>query len=177
MVGELKVPLNTTPVGRPLVPLPLRLNEPPAAKVAPAARLPVIREPVVKLTAPRLPVTGPPNRPVTAVRVEAFRVNSEPLLVIWPPLLLKLVLLAHAAMGRANMMSKMRIDMADFVIDIEPHSEGTVRRTPFLELSSCSILCLSEIQSIPPCLYFTLWIQVPSPIPKTSRQDATWTTD
>jgi hypothetical protein len=51
-------------------------NEPPAANVAPAAKLPVVRIPVVKLKDPRLPLNDPPLKPFTLITLEPAKVSD-----------------------------------------------------------------------------------------------------
>ncbi len=91
-----------TPVGIPLVPLPVISNVPPAANVPPVCKLPV-RAPVLKLIVPRLlPVIRPPPRPFTAIRVDPERVKPLLLPDSVPPLLVKSTLPAKAANGSAR---------------------------------------------------------------------------
>src|SRR5215831_12493352 len=88
----------------PLVPLPVMTNDPPAEKVPPICRLPLLREPVEKLTLPRVPVTRPnPSRPLTAIKVESPTLSPALVPVSVPLLFVKSTeLLANAASGNAN---------------------------------------------------------------------------
>ena len=68
------MPLKITPLGTPLVPFPMITKVPPLLNTASVARLPDSCEPVVKVTVPRSPVTGPfPPRPTTAEEADRPR--------------------------------------------------------------------------------------------------------
>lgn len=114
VTGPVNVPLNKTPFGIPLVPLPLITNDPPAAKMPPSSKLPLMREPVVKLTDPRLPDAFIPFM-LTVERFEPDRVKEVPLLVICPPLSLKLLLLAKAKRGKVNTQLNIRATRLDIL--------------------------------------------------------------
>jgi hypothetical protein len=60
---------------------------PPAARVPPVCKFPLVKAPVVKLTAPRSPVTIP-EAPMTAIRVELESEKPEFEPVSVPPALL-----------------------------------------------------------------------------------------
>src|ERR1035441_9340096 len=73
-------PLKSTPFGTPLVPLPVIVKLPPLLNTALVARLPDNSEPVVKVTVPKSPRTGPfPPRPTTAESSEPVRVRPAEL--------------------------------------------------------------------------------------------------
>src|SRR5581483_399509 len=80
------------------------VNVPPAAKVPPICKEPLVRAPVVKSTEPSVPVTRPPPfRPFTAMRVEPDKLNPLFVPTKVPPLFVKSTPLeAKAIMGRAN---------------------------------------------------------------------------
>src|SRR6202051_508098 len=95
--------LKITPLGTPLVPLPVMVKLPPLAKTAVVARLPESIDPVMKVTVPRSPWTGPlPPRPVTSESVDPVRVRPEELPARVPRLLAKSTLSANAASGKAR---------------------------------------------------------------------------
>lgn len=112
VTGPVNVPWNRTPFGIPLVPLPLITNFPPAAKVPRLFRFPLIREPVVKLTDPRLPDALIPFI-LTVLRLEPDRVREVPLVVICPPLSLKSLLFAKATRGKVNTILNTRATRFD----------------------------------------------------------------
>src|SRR5580693_1656402 len=97
-MGAENVPVKRTPLGVPLVPLPLMVSIPPAANVPPIVKEPLASVPVLSEKVPRSPVTVPkPLRPLTAINVDPERVS--PAVVpesVPPPLLKSTVLLADA---------------------------------------------------------------------------------
>ena len=104
VTGPVKVPENNVPFGIPAMPLLKMVNEPPAAKVPPAARLPEIKFPVVSVIVPKRPDrVGAEPKPLRPIRVDPFKVREEPLLlVICPRLLATVMEFAQAERGRAS---------------------------------------------------------------------------
>ena len=91
VTGPEKLPLKITVFGMPLVPFPVITNDPPAAKVPAIVRLPLLNEPVDRVTLPRLPVTRPmPFNPFTPISVEPLRLSPALLPLSVPPLFAKL---------------------------------------------------------------------------------------
>src|SRR6185369_15628240 len=118
LTGDENVPLNSVPLGIPFMPLPVIVNEPPAANVPPIANEPLLRAPVVKVTEPKLePVMSPPPlSPLTATRTDPD--SESPLFVPLnvPPLLVKSTpLLAKAAIGSANAKTASKISFLPIV--------------------------------------------------------------
>src|SRR5579864_43096 len=72
VTGPEKVPVNMTPVGAPLEPLPVIVNVPPAANVPPIANEPLVSKPVVKLTLPKSEpvILVPDGIPVIAIKFD-----------------------------------------------------------------------------------------------------------
>jgi hypothetical protein len=78
-------------------------KEPPAANVAPAAKLPEVRAPVVKVKDPRFPtIKPPPLKPLRPMSLDPARLRVLLVLVICPPELRKLKLFAMANRGKAR---------------------------------------------------------------------------
>src|SRR5579859_1077491 len=87
-----------------MLPLPVIVNVPPAAKVPPICRFPLVKAPVLNVTVPRFPLTSPkfPN-PFTTINVEPVRLSPELSPDSVPPLLVKSTeLLANAVIGSAR---------------------------------------------------------------------------
>src|SRR5580700_8540226 len=102
VTGPLNVPLKIT-AGRPS-PLPMIWKLPPPASIAPVIRFPEISAPVVKLKLPHGTEVEqvPSPKPVTPVSAEPLRVRPAELPARVPPVLLKSILPANAATGRAR---------------------------------------------------------------------------
>jgi hypothetical protein len=104
VTGPEKLPSKITPFGMPPEPFPVITNDPPAAKVPPICRLPLLRTLVERVTLPKLPVTRPnPSKPLTAIKVEPLRLNPELLPERVPALFVKSTeLLANTNVGSAR---------------------------------------------------------------------------
>src|ERR1700692_1517341 len=102
LTGSLNVPAKIAPAGRPSVPLPTIMNVPPAANLPPLTTSPDVMAAVVNDTVPHgTAVEQVPKPRVVPVRFEPVRVRPAELPVRVPPVLLKSMLPAKAAIGRA----------------------------------------------------------------------------
>src|SRR5580765_2965070 len=115
-MGAENVPEKRTPLGIPLVPLPLMVNVPPAARVPPIVKEPLARAPVVNDTVPRLPeMRPPPFRPLTAINMDPERVSPALVPDSVPPPLLKSIVLAAVARLVSAKHERRTTQAADFI--------------------------------------------------------------
>ena len=137
VTGPLKDPEKRTPLGIPLVPLPVMVKVPPALKVAPPPSVPDSNELVVKVTEPSLPVYVVPPM-LKLDRVELVRVTMEPLVVKVPPLFFKTiwVLLAQVAMGKPSASTA---NQRNFFMKFAPGIQGDCKSTGETVLSVTNV--------------------------------------